>query len=93
MHNWQKTKRDDLGPKLKLRKIGKKTQFCLVWLAKKYIGLKILSNAKAEILSKNAKKRKAKNIKLRCGAKNWRKMSKKRATFFGKDEEQTYRKK
>ena len=62
--NWQKTKRDDLGPKLKLRKIGKKTQFCLVWLAKKYIGVKIIGNAKAEILSKNAQKRKVLNLKF-----------------------------
>ena len=49
-----------------------------------YVGVKILSNAKAEILLKNAQKRKAKNFKLRCGAKNWRKMSKKRATFSAK---------
>ena len=57
-----------------------------------YVGVKILSNAKAELLSKNAQKRKAKNFKLRCGAKNWRKMSKKRAILFGKDGEQTYSK-
>ena len=57
-----------------------------------YVGVKILSNAKAEILSKNAQKRKAKKTKRRCGAKNWRKFAQ-NALFFGKDGEQTYSKK
>ena len=36
--------------------------------------------------------RKAKNFKLRCGAKNWRKFAQ-NALFFDKDGEQTYRRK
>ena len=44
-------------------------------------------------LNVTSQKRKAKNFKLRRGAKNWGKMSKKRAILFGRDGAQTYSKK
>ena len=44
-----------MGSKLKLRKIGQKTYFIAGMVDQKiYVGVKILSNAKAEILPKNS---------------------------------------
>ena len=67
------------GAKIEIKKNWPKNVIFAGLVGQKiYVGVKILSNAKAEILSKNSQKRKAKNFKLRCGPKNWRKKSKKR---------------
>ena len=57
------------GIKIKIKKIWPKNViYCWFGWPKIYVGVKI-GNSKAEILLKNAQKRKAKNFKLRCGAK------------------------